>query len=109
MNKIKHLLIASLFVAAPVFAGGDAGAGKEKSVVCAGCHGVDGNSTININPILAGQYKTYLLAALRDYKSGKRKNIVMSGMVAGLTDKDLKDLAAYFAEQKSNLTTLPQP
>ena len=48
MNKIKHLLIASLFVAAPVFAGGDAGAGKEKSVVCAGCHGVDGNSTITL-------------------------------------------------------------
>ena len=107
MNNIKQLLIASIFVATPVFAGGNADAGKEKSAMCAGCHGADGNSEITANPKLAGQYQTYLLNALKDYKSGKRQDLVMGGMVASLTDQDLKDLAAFFSEQKSTLTVLP--
>jgi cytochrome c553 len=89
-------------------AGGDPEAGREKSAVCAGCHGVDGNSSVGANPRLAGQYASYLYEALRQYKAGERKDLLMSNMVANLSDQDLKDLAAWFASQESNvLKVLP--
>jgi cytochrome c553 len=68
--------------------------------VCAACHGTDGNSLIPINPSLAGQLPGYLYKQLRDFKSGARKNAIMAGMVAGLSDEDMRNLAAYFAAQK---------
>jgi cytochrome c553 len=68
--------------------------------VCAACHGVDGNSLIPINPTLAGQHPEYLYKQLRDYKSAARRNPIMAGMVAGLSDADMRNLAAYFAARK---------
>jgi len=68
--------------------------------VCAACHGVDGNSPIPVNPSLAGQPSGYLYKQLVDFKAGRRKNAVMSAMVASLSDDDLRNLAAYFATQK---------
>ena len=85
-------------------AAGDPAKGKEKSTVCASCHGVDGNSTIPANPRLAGQYASYLLRALQDYKSGVRNNAIMAGFAAALSEEDMQDLAAYFADQ-SGLAT----
>ncbi|MEM7207377.1 MAG: cytochrome c [Pseudomonadota bacterium] len=90
-----------------VHAGGDAAAGKSKSTTCAACHGVDGNSPIPVNPKLAGQHADYLVQALKDYKTGARKNPVMSGMVAPLSDQDILDLAAYFAAQEGLSTAKP--
>ena len=86
----------------------DAAAGKQKSQTCAACHGPDGNSPSPLYPHLAGQYETYLLQALKDYKSGARKNAIMAGMVAALSEEDLKDLAAYYASQKGLFNTTPQ-
>ena len=86
-------------VGATAWAAGDAARGKEKSTVCATCHGVDGNSTIPANPRLAGQHASYLLRALADYKSGARNNPVMAGFVGALSEEDMQDLAAYFASQ----------
>ena len=68
--------------------------------VCAACHGADGNSPIPANPNLAGQDAHYLYKQLSDYKSGQRKNPIMSGIVANLSDGDMRNLAAYFAQQK---------
>ncbi|MEA3411349.1 MAG: cytochrome c [Pseudomonadota bacterium] len=79
---------------------GDPAAGKEKSATCAACHGADGNAPTPAFPSLAGQYADYLLQALKEYKSGKRNNPIMAGQVAALTDVDMENLAAYFAEQK---------
>lgn len=70
------------------------------STVCAVCHGVDGNSPVPVNPSLAGQHPEYIYKQLRDYKSGARKNEFMTGMAAGLSDQDMRNLAAYFAAQK---------
>jgi len=67
--------------------------------VCAACHGVDGNSAITLNPRLAGQHPGYLAKQLNDFKTGKRSNAVMAGMVANLTDEDIQGLADYFAAQ----------
>lgn len=86
-------------------AAGNADAGKAKAAeVCAACHGADGNKpSAPDQPILAGQHQDYLFKALADYKSGKRNNPIMKGFAAGLSKKDMEDLAAWFASQKSAL------
>lgn len=87
----------ALTLAAPL---GDAARGQAKAQVCAACHGVDGNSMIPMNPVLAGQHPEYLYKQLRNYKSGERQNPIMAGMVATLSDEDMRDLATWFAAQK---------
>lgn len=77
---------------------GNAAAGKQKSATCTACHGADGNTTLDgTYPRIAGQYPDYLAKALRDYKSGKRKNAVMGGQAQTLSDEDINDLALYFS------------
>lgn len=71
--------------------------------VCAACHGADGNSAISVNPKLAGQHPAYLAKQLKDFKSGKRDNAVMAGMAAMLSDKDITNIAKYFAAQTPTL------
>jgi cytochrome c553 len=79
---------------------GDAAAGKAKSAPCAACHGVDGNIASPTWPKLAAQVPEYLVEQLKDFKSGARKNPLMSPQAARLSEKDMKDLAAYYASQK---------
>ena len=85
---------------------GDADKGKEISGACAACHGADGNSENPTFPILAGQYASYIVKALEDYKSGQRKNAIMAGFAASLTQEAREDLGAFYASQKSKLTVL---
>jgi cytochrome c553 len=85
---------------------GDAARGKAiASTVCAACHGADGNSTISANPSLAGQHPEYLLKQMQNFKAhgdkpAERANAVMGGMIAPYNDEQMRDIAAYFAEQK---------
>ncbi|MBE1299448.1 MAG: c-type cytochrome [Alteromonadaceae bacterium] len=97
--KLKTLLFAILATGAlsQTALAADAAAGKAKAVVCAACHGANGISTIPMYPNLAGQKEAYLLKALKDYKSGNRKDPVMSPMAMPLSDADMANLAAYFA------------
>lgn len=67
--------------------------------VCAACHGVDGNSLAPDFPRLAGQHPDYMAKALRDYKSGRRKNAIMAAFAQPLTPAQIDALAAYFATQ----------
>ncbi len=101
----KFLLILGLLMAFTVQARGNAESGKQKAAqVCAACHGADGNKPSDpTQPVLAGQYYDYLVRALMDYKIGRRNNAIMKGFAAGLSKKDIEDLAAWFASQKSNL------
>lgn len=110
MKRVLILAVAASCALATgsALAKGDAEAGKAKSAVCAGCHGADGNSTIPGNPRLAGQYSTYIARALMDYKSGARKNPVMAGFAAGLSEEDMHDLAAYFSSQNGLTVTTPE-
>ena len=78
---------------------GDAAAGQAKSAVCAACHGADGNSLVPIYPNLAGQGEKYIAKQLSNFKDGSRKDPVMMGMVAALSEQDMADLAAYFSSQ----------
>ena len=73
--------------------------------VCAACHGADGNSVAPANPKLAGQFYDYLYKQLRNFKAhggkaAERENPIMAGMVANLSDADMKNVAAYFSEQR---------
>ncbi len=81
-------------------AAGNAADGKQKSQACVACHAEDGNSTSPQFPRLAGQHPDYLVKALRDYKSGARKNPIMAPFAMSLSPRDMEDLAAYFAQQK---------
>lgn len=77
-------------------------AGKSKSAVCASCHAVDGNSLVAMYPKLAGQSADYLTKQLKEFKNGTRKDPIMAGMVAALSEQDMIDISAYFAAQKAN-------
>jgi cytochrome c553 len=75
------------------------GPGKDKATACVACHGEGGRSQMPNWPVLAGQKADYIEHALRQYKSGERKDPIMGAQVAALADADIKVLAAYFAAQ----------
>ncbi|MDQ2070631.1 c-type cytochrome [Natronospira bacteriovora] len=78
---------------------------------CAACHGSDGNSPEGMqppSPILAGQYADYLYQSLRQYKDGTRTSAVMAGQVQNLSDRDMRDLAAFYASQPGPLRVMEQ-
>ncbi|MGE5524304.1 MAG: c-type cytochrome [Rhodospirillaceae bacterium] len=99
--------LAIAFVQHTAHAQGDAAKAQNiVTQVCAACHGTDGNSAVPANPSIAAQHADYLLKQLMNFKaqSGnppERTNAVMAGMVAPLSDDDMKNLAAYFSEQKA--------
>jgi len=83
---------------------GNPEAGKSKAGLCAGCHGADGNGGADPTwPKLAGQAPEYLVAQLQRFKSGARDNPIMKGMAATLSEKDMQDVAAYYAAQPLKL------
>ncbi len=86
----------------------DAAAGAAKAEqMCASCHSKNGDKPIMpAYPKLAGQYADYLEQALKDYKSGKRKNPIMAGMAAGLSEEDIRNLAAWYASQTPSVGVL---
>lgn len=98
MKKTTTLLLLSLF-SVPSMAG-DAAAGKAKSAVCAACHGPEGISANPLWPNLAGQKEAYLIKQIKAFKSGERKDPSMAPMVAGLTDTDIENIAAYYSGLK---------
>ena len=102
MKLVANVLVAAALAAGAVNlaqAAGDAEAGKNKSAVCGACHGADGNSMIPNFPKLAGQVEAYTVKQLKDIKSGDRVVPEMAGIVPGLSEQDMADLAAYYASQ----------
>lgn len=109
MKTITMLLSALPLVALalPAQAAGDPKAGRLKSSMCAGCHGIPGWRTaypsVYSVPKLGGQHAEYIVAALQAYKSGERNHPTMNAIARGLTDEDKADLAAYYASSYSGL------
>lgn len=105
MKKILMaiLVTAGLVTSAHVTAAGNVDAGKDKSATCAGCHGADGNSAVGNFPKLAGQGNKYLIKQMNDIKSGLRPVVEMTGLLDGLNDQDIADIAAYFSAQTSTI------
>lgn len=85
---------------ASAHAKGDPEAGREKAKACEACHGTDGKSVEPSYPNLAGQYESYLIKALSDYRSGARNNAIMQSFAANLSNQDIEDLAAWYASQE---------
>lgn len=104
MKYLRASVLLVTVLSTPVLAQGvQADAAKGQSIaagVCVACHGADGNSPIPVNPVLAGQFREYLFKQLRNYKSGDRQNAIMNGIAAGLSEQDMRDVAAYYASQK---------
>ena len=71
-------------------------AGTEKARACQVCHGKGGHSTNPTYPILAGQHAAYIQKQLRAFRAGTRKDPIMNGMAAPLSDQDIEDVAAFF-------------
>jgi cytochrome c553 len=90
------LALAVLLVASAPAAAGDANAGRRKAIACQTCHGLDGLSKLPEAPHLAGQPEQYLVKSLDDYRTGARKNEMMTLAVKTLSDQDIADLAAYY-------------
>ena len=83
-----------------MLAAGDAAAGKSKAASCVACHGPGGNSVNPLWPKLAGQHAPYVVKQLKAFKSGARKDPMMSPMAMPLSDQDMENLGAYFASEK---------
>lgn len=84
---------------------GDADAGKQKSASCVACHGKTGISPIPIYPDIAGQKAKYLELSMIAYREQNRiggNAPMMWGLMAPLSDKDIADLAAFYAKQNPN-------
>lgn len=68
--------------------------------VCAACHSIDGSRGSPANPILQGQHPEYLAKQLAEFKGGKRKNPIMTGMASNLSEDDMRNVAAFYASRQ---------
>jgi cytochrome c553 len=96
----------SLGSAEPLDKGDPAKGQSVATQVCAACHGSDGNSPTPSNPNLAAQIPEYIRKQLSNFKTGPggrpaRSNPIMGGMVANLSDENIRDVAAYYAGQRA--------
>jgi cytochrome c553 len=115
IQKVQHMkkaiILAALLPLMPLAvsaqapaAKGDAAAGKAKaSAICSGCHGVPGTKaaypSVYMVPKIGGQNADYIVAALKAYRSGDRYNETMKALATQMSEKDLADVAAYYAQK----------
>ena len=111
MKLIASLLLAAALVAPALSNASEPAAPAVKAdlvkgeatytAICASCHGADGNSGAPAYPKLAQQHPDYLVKQLQEFKSGKRANAIMSGMAAGMSDADMKNVAAWLGSKEA--------
>jgi cytochrome c553 len=108
-KKLLALSIALTLTGATsiLHAEGNSIAGKAKAASCASCHGENGNSMVATFPKLAQQHSSYLYQQLKAFKEGGRNDPMMSAMAMPLSDEDMADISAYYAEQKISENALP--
>lgn len=117
MNTLHRTLVALAAAAALVPAAsaqgakGDPQAGSKKVAMCIGCHGIPGYQAsfpeIHKVPMISGQGSAYIAAALAAYQKGERKHPTMRGIAESLTEQDVADVAAYYAQGSG--TSSPPP
>jgi cytochrome c553 len=95
------IFVASLFLINVAHAAPDAKEGERKAATCVACHGANGNSTNPAFPSLAAQTPLYTYYQLLQFRESRRENPAMAPFAEKLSDADMKDIAAYFAAQKS--------
>jgi cytochrome c553 len=103
--KVPLSLIASLLLSAGVAVAAeqkpafkpDVAKGQQLAANCAACHTQDGSRGAPANPIIQGQHYEYIVKQLAEFKEGKRKNPIMQGMAAPLSEEDMKHIAAFYS------------
>ncbi|MCS3903480.1 cytochrome c553 [Methylohalomonas lacus] len=102
--RLLTIMCLVLGFAGSAYAEGDPTAGKNKAESCLGCHGVAGYDnaypTYKV-PKLGGQSASYIVSALKAYKSEKRWHPTMQSQAASLSTEDMEDIAAYFESLKN--------
>jgi cytochrome c553 len=92
-------IAAAITLSLPAFAEGNVEAGRVKANTCMGCHGIpqynNAYPTYRV-PKLGGQHRDYIVAALKEYRSGNRPHKTMQAQAASLSDQDIEDIASYF-------------
>ena len=101
-TALAAVLVAPAAMAQGSSPAGNAAKGRDKTQMCQGCHGIEGWRTafpeVYHVPKIGGQHEAYLAKALQEYKSGERSHPSMRGIAASLSDQDIADLAAYYAQ-----------
>ncbi len=103
MKKLIVLFVACFGIPQFAWAEADLKAGEAKAVVCAGCHGAEGNSAVPNFPKLAGQNAKYIAKQLDDIKKGQRKVVEMTGLLDEMNEQDFLNIGAYFESKKMQL------
>ncbi|HET9750714.1 MAG TPA: cytochrome c [Casimicrobiaceae bacterium] len=108
-NAVAAALVgaAALLGASGAAHAGDAKAGRARAQLCQACHGIDGMSKVPDAPNIAGQVEGYLATQLRAFKAGTRKSDAMNLVAAQLSDRDIDDLAAWYASIEVTLGKVP--
>ncbi|HET9579880.1 MAG TPA: c-type cytochrome [Usitatibacter sp.] len=114
MRPLRILAAVCLSATAlTAYAAGDAAAGRNKVYQCQGCHGIVGWKTafpeVYHVPKLGGQNPAYIVAALKEYKSGDRDFATMRAIASTLSDQDMEDIAAYYGAGSRVATDSPRP
>jgi cytochrome c553 len=106
---MKTLLGAALILASAALpaVAQDVKAGRQKALQCQNCHGMDGLSKLPGAPNLAGQPVEYLVKSLTEYKTGERKNELMTVVAGPLSEADIRDLSAYYAAIEIEVVSKP--
>ena len=101
MKSLKRLLAAAVTLAASTLhtAGAHADSVADAIATCAGCHGENGVPIDKTFPVIAGQNRNYILNQLHDFKTGRRKNEIMAGIVAEMSKTDMEAIATHFSKQ----------
>lgn len=104
-RSILALAILASFGTSPALqAEGDAEAGRQRAYTCLGCHGVIRYANVYptyLVPLIAGQHQAYLISALKAYRSGERQHGTMQANAGSLSDQDIENIAAYFANMNN--------
>jgi cytochrome c553 len=98
--KNPRLLASLAIIIAIIPAAAPAQSIEEKAQICAGCHGENGVPQQKSMPVIWGQHQGYTYLQLRDYKSGARKNDIMTPLAQTLERDDMMALALYFSKKR---------
>ena len=109
VSAIAGMTLAAFQVQAESLVDGSIEAGKGKSVTCAACHGAEGISANPLWPNIAGQAAPYLVAQLKAFKDGSRKNPLMTSQAMMLSEQDMADLAVYFESLPAPAQSVADP
>lgn len=115
-NIVTALILAASAALPAAQAAGDAAKGAKQAAMCIGCHGIPGYQAsfpeVHRVPMISGQNAGYIVAALQAYAKGERKHPTMKGIAASLSEQDMADLGAFYAQHgpaKTAPETVPAP